>query len=294
MLKSSIYKLGQVYIEIQKPAEMKQPENMKKFLVDQVEEGCNIQMSYRMEYTSDILAIEKQLLEQKVVGKEAYRESLCVFQTTEGECRRLNLQGVPVPYAFTLTKNDGTCQIWVNEQYREWMQLDTVFVSLLALEKQMIDVGALILHSAYMCYDNTAVLFSAPSETGKSTQADLWEKYRGTYTVNGDRSLLVRKEDGWYAYGWPVCGSSEICHNESYPVRAIVMLKQAKENKAYPLTGFQTVREVMAQITINAWDSEFQMKAIDQLDYLLREVPVYRLECDISEDAVNCLEKLIG
>ena len=76
MMKTSIYKLGQVYIEIQKPAEMKQPENMKKFLVDQVEEGCNIQMSYLMEYTSDILAIEKQLLEQKVVGKEAYREAL--------------------------------------------------------------------------------------------------------------------------------------------------------------------------------------------------------------------------
>ena len=294
MMKISIYKLGQVYIEIQKPEEMKQPENMKKFLVDQVDEGCNVQMRYRMEYTADILAIERQFLEQKIPGKEAYRDALCVFQTPEGECRRLNLQGIPVPYAFTLTKIDGTCQIWVNDQYQEWMQLDTVFVSLLALEKQMIDAGALILHSAYMCYDNTAVLFSAPSETGKSTQANLWEKYRGTYTVNGDRSLLVRKEGGWYAYGWPVCGSSEICHNESYPIRAIVMLKQAKENKAYPLTGFSAVREVMEQITINAWDREFQINAMDQLDQLLREVPVYRLECDISEEAVSCLEKLIG
>lgn len=267
---------------------------MKKFLVDQAEEGCAIQMSYRMEYTSDILELEKQYLERKIPGKEAYRDALCVFQTAEGECRRLNLQGVPVPYAFTLTKTDGTCQIWVNEHYQEWMQLDTVFVSLLALEKQMIDAGALILHSAYMCYNNTAVLFSAPSETGKSTQANLWGKYRGTYTVNGDRSLLVRKEDGWYAYGWPVCGSSEICHNESYPIRAIVMLKQAKKNKAYSLTGFQAVREVMEQITINAWDREFQMKVMDQLDQLLREVPVYRLECDISEEAVSCLEQLIG
>ena len=135
MMKASIYKLGQVYIENQKPEEMKQPENMKKFLVDQAEEGCAIQMSYRMEYTSDILELEKQYLERKIPGKEAYRDALCVFQTAEGECRRLNLQGVPVPYAFTLTKTDGTCQIWVNEHYQEWMQLDTVFVSLLALEK---------------------------------------------------------------------------------------------------------------------------------------------------------------
>lgn len=294
MVRVFTYKLGNVYIEIRMPEEMKQPENMKKFLVEHVKEGCDIQMSYRMEYTSNILGLEKQLLKQKVAGREAYREALCIFQTKEGECRRLNLQGVPVPYAFTLTKTDGICQIWVNEQYQEWMQLDTVFVSLLALEKQMIEAGTLILHSAYMCYNGMAVLFSAPSETGKSTQADLWEKYRGTYTVNGDRSLLVRDEEGWKAYGWPVCGSSEICRNEIHPVHAIVMLKQAKENKAYPLKGFQAVREVMEQITINSWDRDFQIKAMDQLSRLLGEVPVYRLECDISEQAVACLEELIG
>ena len=72
------------------------------------------------------------------------------------------------------------------------------------------------------------------------------------------------------------------------------MLKQAKENKAYPLTGFSAVREVMEQITINAWDREFQITVMDKLDQLLREVPVYRLECDISEDAVRWLEKIIG
>ena len=158
----------------------------------------------------------------------------------------------------------------------------------------MIDDGALILHSAYMNYRGKAVLFSAPSETGKSTQANLWEKYRDTYTVNGDRSLLIRENDGWYAYGWPICGSSEICRNEVYPIQAIVMLKQAKENKAYPLKGFQAMREVMEQITINTWDREFQIRVMDQLEKLLNEIPVYRLECNISEEAVKCLEEVLG
>ena len=47
----------------------------------------------------------------------------------------------------------------------------------------------------------------------------------------------------------------------------------------------------MGQITINTWDIPFQMKVMDQLEILLREIPVYRLECNISEDAVNCLEQ---
>lgn len=293
-MKKSIYKLGKVYIEIEKPEDMLSPENLEKFLVEQMEEDCAIQMSYHMEFTKDIVDIDKKLWAEKVAGKEAFRDKLIVYQTAEGECRRINLQGVPVPYAISLTRPEGTCQVWVDETYREWMKIDTVFNAMLALEKQMIETGAMILHSAYMCYKDTAVLFSAPSETGKSTQANLWEKYRGTYTVNGDRSLLLREDDGWKAYGWPICGSSEICHNEHHPVRAIVMLKQAKENKAYQLKGFQALREVMEQITINAWDRDFQMKAMDQLDLLLQEVPVYRLECDISEEAVECLEKLIG
>ena len=156
------------------------------------------------------------------------------------------------------------------------------------------DVDGGILHSAYMCYEDTAVLFSAPSETGKSTQAGLWEKYRGTWTVNGDRSLLIREEDGWYANGWPVCGSSEICNNKSYPVRAIVMLSQAKENRISRLKGLEALRKVMEQITINAWNSEFQIQAMDELEILLKEVPVYHLECDISEDAVRCLEDVLA
>lgn len=293
-MKTAVYKFGKVYIEIQKPEEMETPENLEKFKVEFLEEGSSFQMKYCLEYTTDIVSVEKNLWGKRIPGKEAFRETLVVYQTTEGECRRINLHGVPLPYALTLTKPGGICQIWVDAQYSEWMQIDTVFNAMLALEKQMIAGGAMILHSAYMCYNNTAVLFSAPSETGKSTQANLWEKYRGTYTVNGDRSLLIREDDGWKAYGWPICGSSEICHNESYPIRAIVMLKQAKENKAYPLKGFQAVREVMEQITINAWDREFQMKIMDQIDLLLREVPVYRLECDISEDAVKCLEEVLG
>jgi len=185
------------------------------------------------------------------------------------------------------------CQIWIDEQCNEWLKLDTVFAAMFSLEKLMINKDAMILHSAYVCYNDTAILFSAPSKTGKSTQASLWEKYRQTHTINGDRTLMMRGKEGWMAYGWPVCGSSAICHNESYPIKAIVMLRQAKENRVYPLNGFQAVREVLEQITVNGWDGEFQIRALDLIEELLSEIPVYMLECNISEDAVICLENIL-
>ena len=271
-MRSNRYLIGRIQIELNMPDDMLSPQNLKKFLTNERETGAVI---YTLEFSDDIQSIESMLRARKLEGS------------------RDNFHGAKMPYAVTCQKDEGHVQVWFDRGTEHMLIYDTVFLSALSLEKQMIRDAGLILHSAYMCREDQAILFSAPSETGKSTQADLWEKYRGTRTVNGDRSLLLRKEEGWYACGWPVCGSSEICYNESYPIRAVVMLKQAKENLAYRMKPVEAFRELMGQITINTWDIPFQMKVMDQLEILLREIPVYRLECNISEDAVKCLERAI-
>ena len=63
---------------------------------------------------------------------------------------------------------------------------------------------------------------------GKSTQAGLWERYRGAKIVNGDRALLRKINGSWAACGWPVCGSSDICLLGDTPIHAIIMLYMTK------------------------------------------------------------------
>ncbi len=60
------------------------------------------------------------------------------------------------------------------------LNIDPVFSSLFAFERRLVQRGNMILHCAYVEYQGEAILFSAPSETGKTTQANLWEKYRGS------------------------------------------------------------------------------------------------------------------
>lgn len=292
-METTFYKLGRSCIEIRMPKDMPRPENMAKFQMDEIENQEMQHIIYTLEFTDTLSDIESELRKQKTGEREVVREALRIFYTETGECRLISYPGGQFPYAISKQEDENKFHVWIDRAFEKFMTSDTIFASLLSLERQMIKNGDMIFHSAYMCRDGEAILFSAPSETGKSTQASLWEKYRGTRTINGDRSLLMRCADGWYAGGWTVCGSSEICHNESYPIRAIVMLKQAKENKAYPLKGFQAVRELMEQITVNTWNREFQMKVIDNLELLLQEVPIYRLECDISEEAVEVLEKAL-
>ena len=57
-MKILIYKLGHIYIQIERPEAMEVPDNMEKFCVDTIGEGDRIQMKYRIEYTSDIVSIE--------------------------------------------------------------------------------------------------------------------------------------------------------------------------------------------------------------------------------------------
>ena len=153
----------------------------------------------------------------------------------------------------------------------------------------MIRKDSLILHCAYIRYQGSAILFSAPSETGKSTQADLWEMYRGSETVNGDRALLRNMDGVWHACGWPVCGTSEICHPSDTPIGSVVMLRQGKENHAERLSPMQAFAQIYSQITINQWNREFVGKAVELIEDLVTHVPVWQLTCDISEAAVQCL-----
>lgn len=283
------YKIGHVKIELHLPEEMPIPANMQKF-----ECACSEpDRGYEMDYVSSLAETEQKFHEKYPGAREIKRENMRILLAPGVECRVLNFHGVDQPYAMTLEKTGQPFQVWVDEEIAPLLWHDTIFVSLLALEKLMLEHNCLILHSAYMERCGKAVLFSAPSETGKSTQAGLWEKYRGTRTINGDRSLLIREPDGWYAYGWPVCGSSEICNNEAYPIQAIVMLHQAKENQVVELKGFEAVRKLMSEITINMWNAEFQMKAMDRIEEIVSEIPIYELGCDISEEAVTCLEQVL-
>jgi len=286
------YRIMDMTVRITLPADAVIPGNFKKFEVEDCKSG-EPDAEYTIEYTEDIYEVAEALKNRQKGTFSISRDNFHLFYTEDGECRFMSLQGKPVFYGISLLGKNGVCRVWFDVRWKPLLNHDTVFCSLFSLEKCAIQKSAMILHSAYICHQGQAILFSAPSGTGKSTQADLWEKYRGAKTVNGDRSFLAKRDGRWYASGWPVCGSSEICYNETFPIKAIVMLRQSKTNRVTRPGGIAAFGEVMSQITINSWDRGFQMKVMDLLEQLLADVPVYVLECDISEEAVACLERAL-
>lgn len=223
----------------------------------------------------------------------ARRPDLIVSRTSAGENRLLGIKGRTDFYATYSEISNAEAKISLSLGQIRNLSIDPVFTSLFALEQRMIEKDSLILHCAYIVYHGKAILFSAPSGTGKSTQADLWRQYRGSDIINGDRALLRKIDNRWIACGWPVCGSSEICNLKEAPLHAVVMLEQSRMNHAKKLSPVQSFAQLYGQITINQWNADFVERVISNLEDLIGTVPVYQLTCDISEDAVRCLEEAL-
>lgn len=296
-----IFQIGDFTFRLICPEEVTPPDNFMLFVRDTAgnseKTDCNQGMGIcdpkdaAPKYTY-VIEISEQL--PAPTGQPAaQRPDLTVFRNGEYENRLIGVKGMEGYYACYREVSSDRAEITLAKERIGSLNIDPVFSSLFAFERRLVQRGNMILHCAYVEYQREAILFSAPSETGKTTQANLWEKYRGSRTVNGDRALLVNKDGRWKAQGWPVCGTSEVCHNEDFPIRAVVMLSQAQENRAGRLTPGQAYPLLYSQITVNKWNIQDHIRTMDLIEDFLRNVPVLHLGCTISEDAVSCLEEAL-
>ena len=157
----------------------------------------------------------------------------------------------------------------------------------LQLETLLAAYDGILLHSSFISANGKGILFSAPSGTGKSTQADLWVKYENADILNGDRAAIRRINGTWSAFGLPYAGSSFIFRNESAPLAAIVILRQAKENKIRRLMPSEAWKALYSETTAHIWDRDFISRTLSLLESLASEVPVYMLECLPDKGAVD-------
>ena len=138
-----------------------------------------------------------------------------------------------------------------------------------------------------------AILFTAPSGTGKSTQAGLWEQFAGAETLNGDRSMLRRVDGVWTAFGSPFAGTSGIYRNESAPVRALIVLRQAPENTIRRLSVAEAFRAIYSESVLPRWHTEAHQQVIRLVTEIVSEVPVYLLACTPDERPVTLLRNTL-
>lgn len=150
--------------------------------------------------------------------------------------------------------------------------------------------GGFLFHCSFIEWNGRAILFTAPSETGKSTQADLWNRYRGAGIINGDRGAIRCTGDGIFACGIPFAGSSPYCKNRTLPLACVVYLSQAPETTIRRLRGYEAFSRIWEGCSINTWDREDMALVSEAVSKVAAAVPVFHLACTPDESAVTALE----
>ena len=222
-----------------------------------------------------------------------YRKpDILVFRQPSGlESRLLILPDGQAAYAYLEETDSQHTEIYFNPAYTSLLSTDTIFHSMLALEKHLVLQNSFAFHCAYLDFEGKAILFSGPSGIGKTTHTNLWCQYLPDQAkvLNGDKCLLSREGNTFYANGWPICGSSGICHNERREVRAVVLLQQAPENRMIEEKKILTFRRVLEQLTVNYWNREFTEAAMTFADSLVSTLPCFTYGRNISREAVDIL-----
>ena len=163
-----------------------------------------------------------------------------------------------------------------------------------SLSQLLLPFKVLLFHASYISFNDEAILFSADCGVGKSTQAELWRKHRGAEVINGDKAGVSVENGKVYAHGLPFCGTSGICKNRTLPLKAIVLLGQAPENKIRRVKGVEAIQSLLHNIYLDFLAPGETQECIDVLIELLNTVPVYRLDCTPDERAVEKLAFELG
>lgn len=158
-----------------------------------------------------------------------------------------------------------------------------------AFYEALLHFNGFMLHSSGVVVDNYAYLFSADPGTGKSTHTELWVKYFGidkAKIINDDKPAIRMINDKLYVYGTPWSGKTDQNINMRVPLGAIVFLERSEKNWVKEIKPAEAIPLILQQ-TIRPREPEVMIKLLDMLDIVLRRVKLYKLGCNISDEAVK-------
>ena len=188
--------------------------------------------------------------------------------------------------------NPSEIRCAVRQEYWRWATREKYLWNGIQLQYLLLHHRSLIFHASYVGYAGSGILFTAPSGTGKSTQAELWRQELGAAVLNGDKAG-VRLGRIPEICGVPFSGTSGICRNVTLPLKAVVVLGQAPENTVRRMKPVEAVTALCPNVFVDQAVAEEWQIALRLLLDLVEQVPVYALDCTPDRRAVETLYRAV-
>jgi hypothetical protein len=159
------------------------------------------------------------------------------------------------------------------------------------LARILADRQGCFLHSSGVILDGKGFLFVGHSDAGKSTTVKMLKGQ--AEILCDDRNIVRKKDDGFQLYGTWSHGEVPDVSAASAPLRAILFLKQAPENRIEPVADNKESLQILLACLIKPYVStDWWEKTLTFIESLVQGVPCYNMYFDKSGEIVESIRSL--
>lgn len=219
----------------------------------------------------------------------------------DGRTHLINSDGMGIISDITASEDWATCKIYINLEYNNpedeemakqirenvFAALQKIYFAVLG-QKQGVAI-----HSSSIIWNDQGVLFSASSGTGKTTHTQLWKELYNTKVLDGDVTACRMINRIPFVYGIPWCGSSGEFMNHRVPLKAIVFLQKAKENKIEKLNLLEAFSRLISNCFMLPLNDKMMNRYLDIIHDIAGCADCYLLNCLPDYDAVELVKKCL-
>ena len=288
----SKYCIAGLTIEMSAP-EWALHDHLRFFICDLADPDISCNVVFKKQ---SVIPEEEARLIVKTPGTSIYESDGSIYNISGDE--------MDIPSSFVVSEDWSDCTMYIDPEYNDPEDEDMVQCVregiLAALRDVMIAALAqkqgIIIHSTSIVWKDHGFLFSAPSQTGKTTHAHMWEQLYGTPILDGDATACRLVEGVPYVYGLPWCGTSGEFMNHSAPLGAIVFLQQAENNSIEKLDFREIFIRLYARCFLLPWNDKMADQFLNIVQEVAAHADCYLLNCLPNHEAVemvkSCLEKI--
>lgn len=134
--------------------------------------------------------------------------------------------------------------------------------------------GGFIAHAAAVIAGDGGYIFAGVSGAGKSTISSLIARNCPEATILSDDRAIVRKIGGRFCvFGSPWAGTAGLAENRGAPLKGILLLEQANENRVKKQPGAQALPGLVKTVSVPWYDKDVAPSILDTLGAAIESVP---------------------